>query len=474
VAGIQLPTQLKPRVALGCLTVFMLPFFAGGLLFAGLGVRKALQGETDGWLIAGFGVFFMVFAGGFYWMAWRGLKKQTEQQARREQFAAEPWKIRDDWATGRISASDRSGLAVAWIFAVFWNAVAWPAMFALPRELAKGNKAILVTVLFPAIGIGLLVWAIRATIRQRKFGNTVLTLQTIPGAVGGVLAGTLRFPQPLAARDGVQLRLTCVNRVTTGHGKHRSTQQHIRWQEEMTIQKNQDVPVFFRLPADVPATDFSTPNNDIVWQLEARAATPGVDFLATFDVPVFAVPQPTTPAADPTTAFRESPALYQPPANSRIRFDPFARGGPTFFFPAARNPGAIAGFGIFTVIWGAVIWFMIAKGAPLVFPIVFGLFELVFLFGLIHMLLWSTRVTITPQEVRLESGIGPWRRLTVIPRAEVAEFKLAVGMQAGRRAYHDIHLHRTTGKIVTLASALADKREAEWLLDRMCDALAGR
>ncbi|MCG3148352.1 MAG: hypothetical protein PCFJNLEI_01795 [Verrucomicrobiae bacterium] len=472
--NIQFQSNLKPKAALGCLTLFLLPFFLAGFGIIAAGARKVFRGEKDGWLIIGFGLFFAAFAGGFYWLGIRGTKDSALQAARREQFANEPWKIREDWATGRIRSTNKSGQILAWVFAIFWNAIAWSVVFIIPKELAKGNREVLIALLFPAVGIGLLIWAIRATIRQRKFGETELVLQTIPGAVGGVLAGTLRFQQPLVTMAGVNLRLSCINRVTTGTGKNRSTHNHVRWQEEQTLQKNQDVPVFFRLPPDLPVTDSSQPNNEILWQLEARAETPGVDYFATLDVPVFAVAQPNPPVADPTTAFRESPALYQPPANSRVRFDQFARGGPTFHFPPARNLGAAAGLAIFALIWSGAIWLMIVKGAPVLFPIIFGLFEVLMLVGLAHMLLWGTRVIITPGEVRLESGIGSWRRVRVIPRSEIAEFKLAAGMQAGQRLYHDIKLHLTTGKSVTLASSLPDKREAEWLLDRMCECLAGR
>jgi hypothetical protein len=40
--------------------------------------------------------------------------------------------------------------------------------FFLPAELAKGNRLALIGLIFPFVGVGLLVWAVRATLRWRK------------------------------------------------------------------------------------------------------------------------------------------------------------------------------------------------------------------------------------------------------------------------------------------------------------------
>ena len=43
--------------------------------------------------------------------------------------------------------------------------------------------------LFPLVGIGLLVWAIRATLRYRRYGISLLELTTLPAPVGHALEG---------------------------------------------------------------------------------------------------------------------------------------------------------------------------------------------------------------------------------------------------------------------------------------------
>ena len=75
--------------------------------------------------------------------------------------------------------------------AVFWNLISTPLLFAIPEELDKGNTAILLAGLFPAVGLGLLVWAAKATRRWLAVGATPLTLDPYPGSIGGQVAGSI-------------------------------------------------------------------------------------------------------------------------------------------------------------------------------------------------------------------------------------------------------------------------------------------
>jgi hypothetical protein len=61
-----------------------------------------------------------------------------------------------------------------------------------PKEFFdKGNKLAVLGLLFPAVGAGLLVWAVRATLRWRKFGSSTFEMTTLPGVIGGPLRGTI-------------------------------------------------------------------------------------------------------------------------------------------------------------------------------------------------------------------------------------------------------------------------------------------
>ena len=76
---------------------------------------------------------------------------------------------RDDWAAGHISSSNKTILVVAWTFAIVWNLVSTPLLFAL-RNIPQKNYVALIALLFPAIGLLLLIRAIRFSMEYRKFG----------------------------------------------------------------------------------------------------------------------------------------------------------------------------------------------------------------------------------------------------------------------------------------------------------------
>lgn len=258
---------MRRDLGFGCAVLFALPF-------VGAGVGTLLIWGTIG-----------------------GRRLLAEREALQARYPGEPWRWRPEWA-GAIKDATRPGTYVIWIFAGLWNAVAITAsVVALPRELAHGDRAGWFILLFPAVGLALLVAAIRATIRLRKFGVSTLTLDTLPGVTGHHIAGTVVAGPALDTRQAVELTLTSIRRVTTGSGRNRSTSETILWQDTRTSVPSRQgaagVAILFRfaLPADVAPCDDTRPADQTIWRLRAAAAVPGVDFDATFEVPVFRAPE---------------------------------------------------------------------------------------------------------------------------------------------------------------------------------------
>ena len=123
-----------------------------------------------------------------------------------------------------IPDSNRLSLSYIWFFAVFWNLISAPlVLMVLPREVLQNrNYPALLGLLFPLVGAGLLIWAIRATLRWKKFGTSILELETLPGVIGGHLKGILQTRTALLPEEGLSLKLTCINRTVSGSGKNRS------------------------------------------------------------------------------------------------------------------------------------------------------------------------------------------------------------------------------------------------------------
>jgi uncharacterized membrane protein HdeD (DUF308 family) len=471
----------KQAAAFGCLVLFMLPFAAVGVFSLVQAVRQAAAGDWGGAAFMGlFGLVFGLVGFGGLIAAAKSRRTIAATEALRSRHPEAPWMWRADWASGRIEDSNRSTMIAAWAFAGLWNLISLPgAYLGLRQALRDETYAALLVLLFPAVGLGLLVWAIRATIRFRSFGVSRLELDTVPARVGRSLRGIVRTTGTLDPREGLRVTLTCVRRMTSGSGKNRSTSERVLWQEEQTVPGRQTrsaegmittVPVAFEVPADAAPCDTTSSRDQVVWRLSLSAEVPGVDYAATFEVPVFRTAEgedlpPSEPAAVPAPV-----APFVQPATSRVRVTRNRR-GTKIVFPAARNPGASASLTVFLVIWLGAVWAMVHFGAPLFFHLIFGAFGQLLIWGTVGSWLGVSRVTVGGGAVTVASGVLAPTRERRLAAAEIAEVTTRIGMQAGSTPYYDLVLVRTDGKRVNAGRGLRDKREAEWLAATMREAL---
>lgn len=363
----------------------------------------------------------------------------------------------------------------AWVFAALWNLVSFPSAFVGVRAaLEQGNKAAFIAVLFPLVGIALLVRAVRATLQYKKYGVSRLELSTLPGVIGRGLTGTVRAPASLRPAEGFQVTLSCVQRVTTRTGKSTSTTENILWQEKRRVPGEPSrtaagmethIPVAFRLPADARACDASDSTDRVLWRLQLSASVAGVDYQPVFEVPVFRTPESDRP--DPVDGGRlaettSGVAEYQQPANSRIVVTTNRR-GTEILFPAARNPGAAASLTLFLVIWWGTVVVQVYLGAPSFFPIATALFGILILIGALDLWIGVSRVTVDSGSVNVATGYLLPGRERSIAAADVADVSVAIGMRAGSTVYYDVALVQKGGKKVIAGRYIRDKREAEWL-----------
>jgi hypothetical protein len=478
VSGSMNPRGRPTTLAFGCLLLFSLPFAATGL-FAG--VQTVLKLAAGDWRTAAFmSVFALVFGGAGFGLAAAALYGRREV-ARRELAAArypdQPWLWRQDWASGRIEDAGHKGQYGLWIFAAFWNLISFPsAILALREVYQKGNRLALIALLFPVVGLGLIAAAVRATMRQRKFRLSSLELATRPGVVGHGIAGTVRIGSELVPADGFAATLTCVNLCTTGSGDDRSTSEYIRWQDEQRVLGQRGaggagqglvtvIPVRFRLPSDVLPTDDTNSNDRIVWRLQIAAAVPGVDYSATFEVPVFrtaASAEPLGPDEEKLLGPAPESLPYRQPATSPIRVSTGPR-GTQIAFPAGRNPGAALGLTAFAALWAAIIWLIVYVKAPVLFLVAFGLVELALLYGVLRMWLRVVEVTAGRDGISIATGFGTVGDPIRIDPRDITAIEVRIGLQAGTKVYYDLAVLQRNGRRANAGSGIGDKREAEWL-----------
>lgn len=397
----------------------------------------------------------------------------------------EPWLWKEEWATGRIKSSSKTMMRVALVFALVWNLVSAPLLFFLPREiLEKENYLALLGLLFPLVGAGLIVWAVWAVLRWRKYGESVFEMATTPGVLGGSLAGVVRANKPLDPREGFRLVLSCIEKRTTGTGKNRSTTTTTLWQDERVIGRTLSapgqpaaVPVAFALPYDQPPSTTESGRREVTWRLEVSAAVPGIDYSASFDVPVFQTEESRAGFRLDEDLIADYAVRHDPEQEFRrtgvIRVPAPAGWGDRFIFPMFRNPGAVLALGLFTLLWAGVCVGLFYSDAPRLFPIVFSLFGLLLILGFLDVAFYRSVVDVFRDGINVRSGLFGLGRLKRIDAADLADLKPVRGMQAGSRLYYGVAAVTNGGKKITLGKRLPTKQAAELVIEQMRRSMEG-
>src|SRR3974390_2146375 len=104
-----------------------------------------------------------------------------------------PWLKRKDWTTGRITSGARKSVVLLWIFVIFWLGFSTVlTVLVVPPEWRKGNHAALLALIFPVVGLAVLVFAVNTTLAWRRFGQSFFEMAAMPAALGGTLEGMIQ------------------------------------------------------------------------------------------------------------------------------------------------------------------------------------------------------------------------------------------------------------------------------------------
>ena len=207
---------------------------------------------------------------------------------------SKPWLRNKNWAAGRIpntgDASSSSGLLVVGLVCAGFSLGAFLFQYfgGLPH-IAWGG--IVVTFLF---AVAFIAGAIYTRALRRKFGRTYLCLDSIPGVVGGELSGSIQMEKPMQQTTTLLIRLRCVEVIPDRSHDSRDDRVEVLWEGRQAMSfshemvgKRREFPVSFQLPGDARPTDDPSARHRIYWQLEVTAKLEGLDFNATFVVPVY-------------------------------------------------------------------------------------------------------------------------------------------------------------------------------------------
>jgi hypothetical protein len=407
-------------------------------------------------------------------------KKQALKAKPRESGNDEkPWNQRKDWAQGRIASVSRRAILLLWIFVVFWNVVSTVIAFAVMSQANRsGSHAAFITLIFPVVGVAVLIYAAKTTLAWRRFGQSIFEMAAVPGALGGTLEGMIQVKTRLRAEHGLHLRLSCVRRTTTGASNNRSTTEKILWQDEKWLRADlpqtdlqaTGIPVHFRLPDNQPVSS-ANPGDGIHWKLDASARLRGPDFQATFEVPVFKLAELPAPSDDPTLPYQMSLDEVRQLIHSKIQVADLPGGGKEFVFPAARNPGFASGAAVIWLIWTGIIVLLLCKHAPPLLPLAFGAADLLMTVFVFDLWFRCSRVVVTPPQLTIETAWLGLKKRRTLEMSGVASIVTEVGATAGHSAYYDLKIRTRDRQDFTAAKNLGSKPEADWLVREMSAAL---
>ncbi len=222
---------------------------------------------------------------------------ESEIEQMQKNWLEKPWTQRADWAEGKIVQQGPGSMRLLFGFTILWNVIAWGiAAFGIISDWGMDEVPWFLLV-FPLIGIGIAIMTVRTWIRRRKFGISVLELQTVPASPGDWLRGTVQTGVPVKNQTAKEfrLRLVCAKRSTyrDQDGDRRISEENI-WHEDQTVfggisgtSPTFTVSVNMAIPPDLPSTKLYPEDDRTLWRLEITAALRGVNYAAQFEVPVF-------------------------------------------------------------------------------------------------------------------------------------------------------------------------------------------
>jgi hypothetical protein len=477
------------RFAFGCVLLFMLPFF-----LAGLGVTIAALNRPERgmpfYMQLVFGSVFMLVAVSGGTAAFFGMKSAARTAARRAEHPESPWMWRDDWA--QRTARERSA-ALGYgllLFGLIWTLLSSMVVLPVKAEFAKGNHIALIGLIFPVVGVFVLLAAAYQIMRRMKYGAPPMQLESLPIEPGRTFRCTVPAKLTEVPEAGIDVKLTLVNRITTGSGKNSSTREEVKWADEKKVERGAAmpsmiglmIPVSFAIPHNEHPTDDTDSRNCWVWRLRLSAEVPGVDYAAEYELPVFRtaaweerqeeVQEQEAEAKQAYEAKLES-LTWTPKASSRVTLSHTPSGGDRIHI---RRGSFSWGGVIFLLVWGGIVYAMIRFGAPIGFPIVFGLIWLLGFLGVVDAALgW---VELEPDRTQLmarRSFCGIKSSKLLIPE-DIETIQAEVGGTGGSSTNiplkYDVKVKRNDGTTTTLVSMMEDKNDAEMLAARLRKAMA--
>jgi hypothetical protein len=290
----------------GCLVFFGLPFMAIGSFVVALSLGIIpLSGRANApmWVLTAIGT---LFAGAGLLIASLGVigvARARKAKRRKEEHPLEPWFWDFPFDTRRASHGSLGpaiqGFVGFLFFALFLAAFHFWAFFT-----PDGPFPVKVFVILMDLVALLILWgAFHALFSYLKYGTSRLHFGRFPFRPGGSIEAGLEASSKLRQAPKIDLTLRYIEEIIIhrSSGKNSNTQINLYCLHEITQELpaalyangEGEIPITMRLPAGEYSTRLmERPRR--YWELEVKAETPGIDYLANFVLPVYGSAGPAT------------------------------------------------------------------------------------------------------------------------------------------------------------------------------------
>ncbi len=427
------------------------------------------------WGMIGFrSIFFFVFGGVGFGLLVFAIRAQAKKDPEDPAYADAPWLVNDGWQSPSIRSQSRTVMWAIWAFAVLWNLISAPLPFVLVEEVTqKQNYLALIGLLFPAVGIGLLIWAVRRTREWKRFGPTPVSLDPFPGAIGGHVGGSIDLRVPYDASHRFQVSLTSLHHYTSGSGKNRSSREKALWQREMQASAQpgpQGTRLFFRfdVPDGLKESDASESGDSYyAWRLGLTAELPGADLNRDYAIPVYATAEQSQdlPERALAEAHSRQDKVDEADVVGQINLTHTA-GGKKLHLPVGRNAGtALVGF-LFGAGFTTAGYFIVTAESKLFMGAIFALVGSLVALGSLYAGLNSLTVELNGgrlRSVRRVLGVPiVSREMPVHSISRLSKDSSFQSNAGGKHVMHySIYAHDTAGNKLTLGEGFKGSGDAD-------------
>jgi hypothetical protein len=192
----------------------------------------------------------------------------------------------------KIASSERETLRWAWRLAILFNVIYGVILYLLlwVHDFPNPKPIHIALLVFLAMGVALLVWAIHETVLWKAYGETSFLSEVDIFPWGGRLHGRISFSRaPTSMGRRFRLSLFCI--VESTPGGNQGSQTVWRDSHSLDIAPDGTIPILFSLPAETNRNP-SISYYRTIWKLKVKGVGGGVrSFSAEYILPVEEPPE---------------------------------------------------------------------------------------------------------------------------------------------------------------------------------------